>query len=50
MRKKVKCVNFNESDEYYGDMMKTNGNLGFFIRYLQNCGIKGSYTTLRMPK
>ena len=48
--KKIKCVNYDKGGEYYRKYDETRRNLGLFARYLQDCGIKASYTMLETPK
>ena len=48
--KKIKCVNFNKCDQYYGKYDETERNLSPFAKHLQECGIEANYIMLRTSK
>ena len=48
--KKIKYINSDRGDEYYGRYDETRRNLGPFVRYLQDYGIGVNYTMLETPK
>ena len=45
--KRINFVHFDRGAEYYNRYNETSKNLGQFVRYLQECEIKASYTILR---